>query len=228
MLSNWYAIRSEPNKERRIVNAMAVPPVNIGTVNVYLPMCEGRVYLDIHKRKIDANGRETETLTGEVQQVNSLIVPGYVFAHLEMTPDAASWISGLPGVLRILPSSLRPFPIADSVINEMRRECTKLMRQTEDVPDLDWMLGKSFLVKEGVFAGRIGPCLSFTPDGQPRITIEVFKASYHSLPFPYRTEEDQANLVLTSDEDAYMMEVARLNHRVIGRHKRDRRRAKAA
>lgn len=218
----WFALRTEPNKERALVNVLIDAPVNIGPIIVYLPICDKPAMLDFHRIELDRAGNEVTLLTGERQQVKSLIVPGYIFANLVMSDAASSWITDRPGVLRILPSSLRPLPIDDGIIQGMRYECSKLIRQTEEVPDLDWMLGKMWRVKEGNWADRIGPCLSFARDGRPQIAIETVKGRYQALPFPLE------NIAESSDQDAYMAEVARLNQRAMSRHKRERCRAAVA
>lgn len=218
----WYAIRTMVNKERRVVNRLDDFPVNLGSIEAYLPAVEKHTYLHLHKTETDGAGGEIILLSGEQQRINSLICPGYVFLRLEMSNTAASWISEIDGVSYIMPSSLRPIALDDDAIKAMRGECDKLLRQTDDMPDLDWMLGKMFKVKDGPYAGRFGPCLSFARDGRPQIAIETVKGRYQSLPFAL------AAIDLTTDEDAYMAEVARLNERARCRHKRERRKMRAA
>lgn len=194
---DWYAIRVEPGRERRLASRLRTWAISLGAMQIYLPICDKPAYLDLHRTEIDElTGKETKVSTGETQHVRSTIVPGYVFLRSAMNDDIAAAIVGMTGVLRLLPNSARPMPIDWAAIEGMRRECEKLVRQTGDAPDLDWMLGKTFRVEQGPMAGRGGICLSFSAKGEPQITLEVFKARYQSVPIPV----EHLDLVPMSDQ----------------------------
>lgn len=178
---NWFAIRVEPGRERRVSYRLKLRAVALGAMRIYLPICEETAYLDLHRTELGEDGKIRVVPTGETQHVRGTIVPGYIFVQTEMNDDVAADIAQITDVVKILPSSRQPVSIDASTISGMRRECDKLIRQTGETHDLDWMLGKAFKVEQGPMAGRIGICFSFSPRGEPQLTLEVFKARYQSV-----------------------------------------------
>lgn len=159
MTAHWYACRVDPLRdrraERRLMRLAAMSPV-IRTV--YRPTCESWT-----------------VLPGCGLEVRRTVVPGYVFFLAVMTDELAAAIVAIDEVYRLLPSSNHPVPIAEQAMAGLRRECEKLIRQTNDTPDLDWMLGKVFRIKGGTFAGFEGACMSFDQHDRPMIWVEMFK-----------------------------------------------------
>ena len=155
MNRKWYAVRVRPGKEM----AVEVELASYGIQDIYAPITED------HR----ATGNK-------IRIIIQPIVRGYIFPKLVMTDAWANLIANLDHVVGLLPSNNIRTPISESAIDVMRYECDKLIRTTEDTPDLDWMLGKTFWIETGAWAERSGPCIGFDRHDQPILMMEIFKS----------------------------------------------------
>jgi transcription antitermination factor NusG len=181
-MSQWYAIRTEPNRENRVEWVMRE---RFG-LTVYIPRITELVTVEMgqwQREKFDLGEDDKLPLT-DVQTFRGSIVPGFLFIQADMTDALANGIANSPYVIRLMPNNFRPLPIEPESIDFMKAECERLVRQTGDTPDLDWMLGKTFKVEKGKWADRAGFCIAFDRKGQPVIEIEVFKARYLPVGIP--------------------------------------------
>ena len=159
MSAQWYACRVDPLRDRKAERKLMRLAVDTPVIrSVYRPTCESWL-----------------VLPGCGLEIRKTLVPGYVFVLAVMDEDLAAAIVEIDEVYRLLPNSNHPVQIAEQAMAGLRRECEKLVRQTGETPDLDWMLGKTFRIKGGTFAGLEGACLSFDQHDRPIIWVEIFK-----------------------------------------------------
>jgi len=90
---NWFAIRVEPGRERRVSYRLKLRAVALGAMRIYLPICEEAAYLDLHRTELGEDGKIRVVPTGETQHVRGTIVPGYIFVQTEMNDDVAADIA---------------------------------------------------------------------------------------------------------------------------------------
>lgn len=129
---------------------------NRGIEEIYLPLTEDHT-----------------TRRGKVEVITRPIVRGYIFPKVEMTAEMFHVIIEARGVAGIIKNNFRPVPISQAAIDGMRGECDKLVRTTDDVPDLDWMLGGTFMVKDGVWESYSGLCTGFDNRDVPLILLPI-------------------------------------------------------
>jgi transcription antitermination factor NusG len=169
MSSQWYAIRTETGRELSV--AKELRPDKEVEVDEYLGRPDADIYLPI----CESLGVLPECgLT-----VKGTILPSYLFVRTDAVGRLISQIREIAerrGIwISIMRSPMNPLPVSDDAIKDMRYECEKLIRQTSETPDLDWMLGKTFKIQSGTWAGYEGPCWSFDKNNQPKIALPVCK-----------------------------------------------------
>lgn len=152
MSPNFYAVRTEPNREFTARDDLQ----DRGIAEIYLPVSE-----DHTMRR------------GKVEIAFRPIVRGYIFPKVEMTAEMFHVIADARGVSGIIQNNFRPVPISEAAIDAMRGECDKLVRMTGDVPDLDWMMGQTFMIKSGVWESYSGPCTGFDNRDVPLILLPI-------------------------------------------------------
>jgi transcription antitermination factor NusG len=155
----WYAIRTTPNRE-----SVAASHLRTWIEDVYMPVCERPTMLDITKP--DPTDRDkVRRICVDTQRVRTgPILRGYIFVRLEMSERAASEIALTHGVLCLVPDNWKPEPISDDDFKTLKMGCDALASAGETDADYSHMIGKTWRVKGGTYAGYQGQCDSIVKD----------------------------------------------------------------
>lgn len=135
--------------------------------------CEFKVRDALQARGVDEflpTWTETVRWSDRLNETVRPLFTGYVFARFGSDPETfnASDAIRIPGVVQILPTSLRPISIPDSQIDSLRI----LLASRFPVAPCAYVAGEAVLITSGAFAGVRGVVLR-TTKGATHLVVRI-------------------------------------------------------
>ena len=191
MSLKWFAVRTEPNRER-----VAKSYLETWIEEIYMPVCEKPTILDIHRR--DDEGRNISVM--ESQKVKSVILTGYLFIRLDMSAAAANEIALTRGVLWLLPNNHKPEPIPQAEFERLKTLCDALTTMSDPDESQAWMVGKIMRISGGAYQGYQGECRAVTRE-HAVIRLGMFKTEI-DVPIPIECVDSET---VATDDHAHVV-----------------------
>ena len=138
-MPEWYAVQTKPHKEFMVRDALA----RLDGVDPYLP--------ELHVKPINPRARKVRPF-----------FPGYLFVRADLDRVGLSAVQWTPGLARLLGADGQPLPIAEHVIQAIRRRLVEVQGQVTrggglyETGDRVRVTAGPFEGYEGMFDTRIG------------------------------------------------------------------------
>lgn len=131
-------------------------------------------YLDYQlvERFLPVVSRARRWKNGVRVQVDEPFFPGYIFARI--APRFYYEILNLPGVISVVGTGRKPFPLEDEEIESLRSGLAS--RNSEPHPLL--VVGKKVLIRSGAFAGKTGVLIKKSSNMRVVLTVEAIMKSF--------------------------------------------------
>lgn len=145
MGSNWYVLRSKPNKEDFLAKQLESHEIEV-------------FYPRLHVHPVNPRSRKVKPY-----------FPGYLFVHLDLQQNQASNFERLPGAVNLVNFGGEIAQVPDTMIKAIKNKIEKANREGGE-SEQSFKAGDRVKISEGLFEGYEG-ILDVTLPGSERVKV---------------------------------------------------------